>query len=248
MHVSMFPRPQTKALMAAMTVQPPSGRDTRAYDRFYRGLVALGRLATLDMGYLIAAHHEQAGRLNFKEPGTRTLAAVNSPTFAAYRGFAGDGATSYLDTAVAPNALTHFKQDGAHIGVYIVAGGNGGPSIGVADTNARVLLYADTVSPQGRVNTLTSTTTAAASTVGHVVAARDNSATQRVIKDGVLLSESAATSTAPHASALTIGRFNTQYSTAPHGAAHFGGNMSDAQSAEFYGTLQTYMRDIGAVT
>jgi hypothetical protein len=94
--------PDAAAYAAAMTVAPSAAR-VALFDALVRALKAGGLWSRLDLFYLLAAHHEQAGRVNLVALGINTCAAVNSPNFLDDRGFAGDGATSYLSTGLNPS-------------------------------------------------------------------------------------------------------------------------------------------------
>src|SRR5262245_39221350 len=87
---------ETTALLAAMTVQPNAARQTLINDLIY-ALKQSGAWAKMDFLYVLAAHDNQAARLNWKT--AANLATVNGTcTFTVDRGYNGDGSTGYLGT------------------------------------------------------------------------------------------------------------------------------------------------------
>ena len=106
----------TLALFARMTVQP-AGPIKLLMDTLVRAVIAAGAWPKMDMFYVIAAHDAQAARLNWIAD-QYNLTAVNSPVFTAFRGYTGNGTSSYLNTSAAPAALAStgkLRQNSAHI-------------------------------------------------------------------------------------------------------------------------------------
>ena len=82
-------------------------------------LKTAGVWSKTDVLYVLAAHHEQAGRINWKNPGTLTASLVNAPSFVADQGFTGNGRSSYLNTGYNPTAFAgQLTLNSAHIGVW----------------------------------------------------------------------------------------------------------------------------------
>jgi len=109
---------ETVAYVAAMTV-PPSTADQNRIDTLVKALKTAGVWSKMTWFALHAAHDAQAGRINLINP-SQVAAAVNSPTFTQYRGFTGDGATSYLNTGLVVGTQTlPFAQNDGHMGVWI---------------------------------------------------------------------------------------------------------------------------------
>jgi len=71
-----------------MSVAPSAARQL-VIDALIRQLKDAGVWAKLDVLYVIAAHDIQAGRVNWKNPGTFTATEVSAPTFTTDRGYAG---------------------------------------------------------------------------------------------------------------------------------------------------------------
>jgi len=109
--------PETDALIARFTTPPTTAR-AKAINTFIGSLINAGVWAKLDCLYVTAAADSQAARRNWVQD-AHNLTAVNSPTFTADRGYAGNGSTSYLNTNY--NPLTNGQQytlNSAHVSVY----------------------------------------------------------------------------------------------------------------------------------
>jgi hypothetical protein len=107
------------ALIAAMNVEPPDALK-RAYETYILALKSADIWTGLDIDYLLPVHDEQASRLNIKSPAAFTLIAVNSPTFLAFGGWTGDGATSRLRTQFTPSVSgVNFTQNSASMWVWV---------------------------------------------------------------------------------------------------------------------------------
>lgn len=108
------------ALLAAMTVQPSLRRSMLILNTISQ-LVQYGLWDQIDAWYEMRAHDSQAATLNWKNPGTWTLAPTNSPVFTADRGFKGDGVSSFLlATGYNPGVGSiNFQLNTASYGVWV---------------------------------------------------------------------------------------------------------------------------------
>lgn len=105
------------ALFARMTVQPDAARKQLYSDMFVAGKQK-SFWAKSDAIWVHAAHHQQAGRLNW-------LGAIydcipfNNPAFTTDRGFLPDGSSSYLDTMFNPATAVGAKhsQNSGSLGI-----------------------------------------------------------------------------------------------------------------------------------
>jgi len=105
-------------LVAAFTTEP-SDADKRYYDTFIGALKFANIYSKIDAGWWLGGPDAQSSRLNFKNPGSLTLGLVNSPSFTAYRGFTGDGSTSYLTTGYNPSSFGgQYTLNSAHLAIY----------------------------------------------------------------------------------------------------------------------------------
>jgi hypothetical protein len=96
---------QANALFAAMTTPPTAGRKV-LINNFINQLVNNGYWGNIDVLQVMAAETEQAGQLNWKNPGTNTITIVNAPTFTVDRGYTFDGVNQSADTNFNPTSGT----------------------------------------------------------------------------------------------------------------------------------------------
>lgn len=240
-------------LIAAMSVAPTD---------FRKGLIArlIGELyagscwSTNDLLYVCAAHDEQAGRLNWMNPGTYTMTAVNSPTFTTDRGFAGNASTSYLDTNFAPNTnAVQFTQNNGIVGVYQRTGGsNGNAPWSINNASGSVSAAGGTgTSTRGRVNSGSDLNGSAGGTQPLLGQARRNdSSNVSILRDGVeVTAPTARASGAIGAGNMRMGVFASA-TFVPHqvAAAHLGAYLDDTKALAFYTALNAYMVAVGADT
>lgn len=108
---------ETQAIVDAMPV-PPAFNLQILYNILVGELKDAGIWDKLDLLYILAVGAAGNALINWIDPGTDDLTAVNSPVFTANRGYTGDGVTSYLDTGIAGNALTNFLQNSAIAGIW----------------------------------------------------------------------------------------------------------------------------------
>lgn len=246
--VSVFDT-SANVLFGAMSVQPSAARKT-LIDALITGLKADGVWTLLDALWVLAAHDSQAGRLNWKAPASFTLVEVNSPTFTADQGYAGNGTTSYLNTTYVPSTSgVNLTQNSATIAVWsrTAAAGAGifgnGTSTGAFFISPRQT--GDTFNY--RVNQSTTTGTASTDGSGFFAASRSGASATQGYKNGATFgSAGSVASAAPTSIALNIGRVAAGFSSAQVAAAAVGGNLNGTQHAALYSRLNTYMTAIGA--
>lgn len=246
----VFDNAEAETLVAAMNVAP---NDTRKglIDDLVGGLKTDGIWAELDILYLTAAHDSQAAQLNWKDPGTFDLIAVNSPTFETDRGYTGNGSTSRLRTQFTPstNAI-NMAQDDASCWVWVTtdvsnANSDLGSLAGTGDfrictrngNNVQIAISDDTISGSG----------APANSIGFTGASRAVSTTKKGWRNGVQSgTDIAVTSTglAPDEQ-WVCGANSTQFSPRQIAAAAWGASLAGLED-EFYARMLTYMQGVGA--
>lgn len=239
-------------LIAAMVVPPNNFRKANIAQLIQK-LYASGTWAKTDVFWVLAAHDEQAARLNWKSPGTFTLNAINSPAFVADRGFTGNGSSSWLDTGWdRPTNGVQFTQNNAHISIYQrTAAGSNVPNI--SDTNAS---YRAAIGGQGganrwtRLNSGTNIFGPAGGTYPQQLISRRNDATNvSMLADGVQVTvPSAAASGAMNTNDIGIGRVGTGYNTGQIAGNSWGAYFDDTEAAAFYTAWNAYMVAVGADT
>ena len=242
---------ETTALLAAMSVQPSAARKT-VIDNLIVALKNAGVWTTLDMLYVCAAHDAQAGRINWINPAS-VATATSSPTFTTDRGYIGT-ASGYLATGVNWSALTKFTQNSAHLGAWIqndATVGNTNTSVIGGATNANrysVIPKIITTNVQSlRVNGTTVSSFAIATSRGHHLGNRANSANFDAYKDGVLLGNTVVAASVPQAEEVWICR-NTITAQTVHTvcAAHIGSSLTGPQITALNSALTSYMTAVGA--
>lgn len=238
-------------LIAAMSVPPTTLRQGEIA-RMIQALYASGTWAKTDAMWVMAAHDEQASRLNWIAPGSFTLTAINSPTFTTDRGWAGNNTSSYLDTAWdASNNGSQFQQNDAHMSLYArTAGGGNVPAFGTGTgfnngVNART-------GTNGQVRLNNGSTFVSATSGGtlplQMIGRRIDSANVTIVRDGVAQTAVANTSGARSSVDLNFGRWGNTYTSSQCSGGSVGANLDDTQALDFYNAWHTYMVAVGADT
>lgn len=237
---------ESSVLFSAMSAKPGLKR-RRLIDRTIRLLKGAGVWARLDMLYVIAAHDAQAARLNWVAPGTNTLTAINSPSFALDRGYTGNGTDSYLDTGKDVSTLLKFSRNDAHLGGWALTPGTASRILLGSGTNLRLRNNNATTEREARVNTTTSISTDDNVSTGDVVAVRLGANDQRSYRNGGSETTSAGGSAAVTSETIYLLRNSTSYSDAQIAFAHFGSQLSTADVLAFYNIKHSYLRALGAL-
>lgn len=245
--------PDAITLIAAMTTEPDAARQALISNTIV-ALKNAGIWSLLDECWFLAAHDAQAALLGWKR--YRDCTAVNAPTFEVDRGFAGDGATSYLDTGFVPSTDgVNYTLNGASLGAYIrtdIATDN------TADIGARTSgddTFINSRNSGGnfnaRIHSVSSINIATSDSFGLHSAQRTDVNAAQLFRNGVQV-----TSATVNAPALPTVSF---YICALHqsdGPSHFtqrqnafafvAAAMSEQQQADLYNIVQSYMTAIGA--
>lgn len=203
-------------LFAAMSSEPDATRKALISDTIV-GLKSAGIWDKLDALWFMAAHDAQAGRLNWINPGTHNLTAVDAPTFTVDEGYAGNGTTSHLDTNYVPSTdAVKFTLNDASIGFYMAthAGTTTRAPMGARDTTAstspRQCLVITTTFTVARLNVDNNADQASDLSVatGLHVAQRTDANTVQIYRGGSLLATGTRVSQAVPQYSLFIGASN----------------------------------------
>ena len=236
-------------LIAAASVAPTNLR--KGYvARFIQALYAASVWSKIDVMWVLAAHDEQFGRLNWKSPGSFTLTAINSPTFTTDRGFAGNGSTSELDSGWdwGTNGV-QYTQNNAHAFVYQRTSGQGVPALNQNNASYRTSIAGRQTTNLG-INTATRTTGVNPnSTPSSGMVRRNNSTEQSLLFDGVEIM-------APTAAPSTTGTSTTDFrmgsaflfQNAQIAGASLGAYLDNTEALAFYTAWHAYMVALGADT
>jgi hypothetical protein len=242
--------PDAITLIAAMTTAPDAARQQLISDHIV-ALKAAGVWALLDIYYIMAAHHEQASRLNWKNPAAFTLEANGGITFTTDRGWQGNGSTGYLNTGWIPSVNgVNYALDDASLWVYsrsdLTTGAQdmsaNGPSGGVTWVrlrNANGIGFA-------RVNQSTTAGHQAEATVSdslRLFVSRRIGTQIEVIKDGVPGAENTSSATILTPVSIPIAARNNNgtyvdFSPRQYASAGAGAAMSESQHAALYDAQQ----------
>jgi hypothetical protein len=208
---------------------------------------AAGVWQQLDREWVFAAENATQALIDLKARSSAT--AVNSPTFTAWRGYAGNGSTSYVNTNFNTSTGTLFTQNSAHWGVWqrtaktVGAVGNHGNVNTDAGTNG---VYVDFSSPGGRINDAGGAVSPAiVGGVGHLLLNRTAAAVSYAYYNGAKGVLNSTASQTPQNLTLWIGGRNlvgsiNQASNAQVSAATAGAGLTDAQVLALYNTLAVY--------
>lgn len=238
--------PDAAAYAAAMTVAPSAAR-VALFDALVRALKAAGLWTRLDLFYLLAAHHEQAGRLNLVAPGTHTCTAVNSPGFLADRGFAGDGTTSYLSTGLNPSlGGTRFALNDATLFAWSLSDFTGsGADIGSG--TATRLIGRSGGALAARANAGVTTSTSVANSLGLFGWTRNAAAGHDFFRGGAVVASPVQASGSISSDAIRIGAAGTTYSPRRIALAGVGGGLDTGHIAALAEACESYLEAVGAV-
>jgi hypothetical protein len=242
--------PSTKALVAAMTGAPTADR-VSLINSTIKLLKATGVWPLLDVLYVMGAHDAQAASLNWKNPGTYSLAVTGSPVFTADRGYKGDGVSGYL-TASGYDPSTaglNYTQDSATAGAYIQAAPTTPSSFELAVQLGimRLATAAAVTTLVIRANDGTGLNTAGVYGVGHFATRRSAASVRSAWKNGASINSDATASTAMGTSFnLLANSAAASPSDARLSMAYLGGSMPDAQMALLHSTMLTYLTAVGA--
>lgn len=239
---------EAKALFARFTVKP-TGVQKRAMDRLIRALKSSGAWAKLDVLYVMAAHDAQAAQRNWIAD-SFNLSPVNSPTFTAKQGYAGNGTTSYLDTGYAPGVSAGLaSQNDVHLGVWVQSS-YAAFEIDVGNTNCSVLAWSSGTAWSVRLmNASGGSLGSASSALGHSVVSRASSTTINGYRGGSSVGTVAATSAAPVSAPLYIcGRNNAGALATPtsrrQAIVHAGAALTAGQVAAMQSAFSAYLAAI----
>lgn len=212
-------------------------------------LKAGGVWSKLDALYVMAAHDAQAARRNWIAD-QYNLTAVSSPTFTTDRGYAGDGASSYLTTAAAPNSgLANLTLNSAHVSTYgnTAEGANSGGTIGCGAGTSAILLYPRLATNfSGSLNSSTALTAANATTQGLFVINRSGASASELYIGSSQVATGTPAAGLLNGNPIDILRRNPNYYTGRLAAASFGGSLSSGEVTALHTALSTYLQAVGA--
>lgn len=240
------------AAASRFSVDPPR-LVAKAIDTLCGGLDTDGVFSALDICYIHALHHPQAGMVNLAQ-NRFDATAVNSPNFSEFEGYAGDGSTSRLDTGFNATTATSisYARDAATIFFWPLTSlaNGGGNSQDIGQGNARMGRSSGnglaTRANAGSTDTLLGTS----AYPGLIAFTRTASNSYRVYKNGVDAGGGTTVS-----AALVNETFKVcsagfgGYGVNRIAASGFGGILDATQHAALYAHLHAALSDpaIGAI-
>lgn len=242
--------PGTIAALAAMSSAPAAGRAT-AIDNLIARLEVKGVWPSLRALWVLAAHHEQAARINLRAPGVNDLVAVNSPAFAVDGGFTGNGTTSWLETGLSPADVAGPAGYGISAGAWFGDNPSPGTSqfpLGVTngDETLSMAISPSTFSFSARVgNTNLAAFGSAPNAIGHFAVSRTSSTHVRGFHNGALVGE-VASPFVTYGGGTNIGilRRLAAYHSGTLKTAWLGVGLTDAQILELHAALAAYLAEL----
>lgn len=229
---------------------------TNAYYTLIDGMVTDGDFAKLDALWIMATQDATTAVLNLVST-SFPLTLVNSPTFTADRGYAGNGTSSYINSTFAPSAGTQYTLNSACYGVYNRAANAAmGPGL-MGGFGGTLTDFNQIQSDSGsdifmRINEDTSASASfsnGSGNAGFIVGRRTTSSATAVFQDGVSRGTASGTSTSLATRTLFIGAGNFdggpyKFSTNQFAAAIVGSGT--VSQANVYSRIQAFMTTVGA--
>ncbi|KKI17506.1 hypothetical protein [Sphingomonas sp. Ag1] len=238
--------PDTQAFLSAMSVQPTAAR-TQLYDEFIRGLKTDDLWAKIDWLTIMAAHDEQAARINVRSP-LRSLTAVNSPTFKPDLGFAGGG-SAYLHTGepwVGP--FTRMQRNSGTLFIRMTEEVTTGDTLvigNMSDWANAISVRSNNGTEQYRVHGGGNGANPSTSKLGTRIASRTSANLVSYYVNGSPNGTSTPSSSSTGSSNGTILRVNSSYSPGTIGVAGSASGLSDGEAMALHARIQTFFTAIG---
>lgn len=239
-------------VVANAMIVPPSSARVTLISNLIAALRVAGAWDKMEYFSVFAAASAQAALLNWKNIGL-SMIPMNSPAFVADRGYAGNGATSYLDPQFNPLTGGQYQRNSAHIGVWSRT--NSGSSLSdIGNGNASLVIRSTGNATSARLNSTDTVGSAATTTtsVGHFIQSRQTAQAISVYKDGVAIVSNAlqnatgVTGTAFWVLGRNLGSSTPQLSTRQLSVAHWGAGLTNAEALATYNAINTYLVAVGA--
>jgi hypothetical protein len=224
-----------------------NGTHTNAYIALIDGLVADSLWTAFDAIYIMATQDATTSLLSLVSA-TFNITAVNSPTFTADSGYAGNGSSSYLNTNFNASTATtpNFVRDSAHYSVWNLTNAKpDGGLIGNSNNSASWQFFSGDSYP--RCNDAGSGYTLA-DPRGHLLSNRTDANTRKAYKNGSFENDAGVSASGAVVNAnFAICSYATTggYVTNQVAAASIGRALTGTEITNFYGRLRTYMTAVG---
>jgi hypothetical protein len=240
-----------QAIIDQMSTPPASARQL-LIDDLVTGLKADGIWSKLDALWVMAAHAEQAARLNWKDPLGTALTAVNSPSFTADQGYTGDGSSAYINTHFAPSLDgANLTQSSGSAGVWVRTVGASGNYLGVTDRTGvpehQFRIENNSGTNRSRFNDITWVSYSTPPATNQLLSSnRSSSSNTQLYTNGS--SNGSSTATAIGLPKYDLYLLTQNFDGAPNAynagqisIVFIGGSLTSAEHANLYSRLNTYM-------
>lgn len=240
--------PAAASLFARMTTAPSPARKA-AISAYISALKTASIWSKLDALYSLAANDTQAALLNWVA-NQYNATAVNTPTFTANQGYAGDGTTSYIDTNFTPSSAVSPQYALNSASAFVKSNTNlraDGSSIfgqGTVTINPENVGNANaTVSINGTSALAGSPTT----TLDLFTLSRVSSSAYNLYQNSTLLSSQVSASTTVPTSSFRILSDGTNFSTRQIQLVGFGASLSATDVTNLNTATIAYLTAINAI-
>lgn len=243
----------SSAIFNAFTT-PPSIPRKLDIDTLVSALKTASVWDRLDWLYVTAAADSQAARINWKDPGSFTLTpSVTSPTFAADRGYTGNGTSMYLNTGwkASVNGV-NFTQNDSSLWVWSrtnvassasIVGAFSTPIANIVPRHLSLGFLSHLNVANGNYLNLATTDSS-----GLSGSQRTSSTAVELLKNGVSVATGSKTSNGLPTVDMWIGGGNPgHFSPLQVSFAAGGGALTAPQALALYNAVLAYLQAIGAV-
>lgn len=250
--------PAATSLFSRFTT-PPTPARRLAINNLVVALKAAGVWQKCDAFYVLAAADSQAAARNWIAD-QYNITLGGTPTFAADRGYTGDGAAAYLDTNFNPATAVSpkYTQNSAHLSARCRTSRAGADFSLMGSRNSttnyiNIITRASSGNFVGRVNSGPNALSVAnADSAGHYVANRSASNVSQGYKDGAqIITNSAVSVSIPDTNILLLAR-GVQGSTPDTfcsdetASASIGQSLTGPEVAALHAAELAYMQAVGA--
>lgn len=238
-----------RIIMASFTTPPTLARIGLINDAVLAAKAA-SIWTTIDGMWFLAAADAQAACINWKSPGTYDAVPFFAPTFAADRGYTGNGTNAYLETGISGFlGNTQFVQNSGTLAAWSrKAGQDSGAILGESTVSGQATIwprYTDDLI-YTRLNAAADDTTANTTGDGLFVLSRTGGNAVRLERNAVLISTYATASATPANRTFTI-LFGGNYWSGQCAFGFIGSGLTPTQMAALYNSVVLpYMVAVGA--
>jgi len=233
----------------------PTGDTLKWYAEFIDSLTLNGVWAQIDEMWIYANNTQANSLLGVK--GYKNSAAVNTPTFTSYRGFAGNGSTSYINTNYNPSSdKVSLTANSMSIGAYSRTNTQSNKAImGNLGASPNRYMYIYPWTNTGfflyPMNQTSDNSVASTTSLGFYAANRSDASSIQAYRNGTQAGTASVAASTINNVALYVCAINqngtaAEFSTRQIAFAYVGASLTAQQQLNLYNCLQRLMTKIGA--